>query len=144
MQKVGGLVACVLAGLMPATSGCSACSTPQNITVRGNVDSQIVIAWQKADAMGLYVVSPEANIPTGPRQHVKGGEVFWVIEATRFPTGFTSPVTYGQVPGGGKDATEEHGGPRGGGRLQCGLRYKVAVVSLGGSDEVLVTWDCPN
>ncbi len=122
--------------------GCGACGTPEAVVVEGTPDDEVKIDWDEANAMGLYVVAPDAVIPGGPDDHVQG-TVYWVIEATDFPDGFAGPVTYGQLPGGTKDATEEHGGTRGGAPLYCDTPYKIAIVALGGSAETMVEWACP-
>jgi hypothetical protein len=115
------------------------CGKPDALQVYRESDGRAQAAWEGA-AMGFYVTSPDAQLPTGPTDTVKGGHVYWVIEATTFPTGFASPVNYQQVPAGAKDATEKHGGAAGGETLTAGTTYKFGVVSLGGQMSVEEQW----
>jgi len=115
------------------------CDPPKDLQVGHTDQGLAIIDWRTA-AMGLYVTSPDAEIPGGPGEKIKGGHVYWVIEATTFPSGFDGPVTYGTVPGGAKDATAKHGGAAGGEVLEPGATYKFAVVSLGGQLSLDVGW----
>jgi hypothetical protein len=133
---VTSLSSALLIGFIVAAAGCD---PPKDLQVGKAESGLAVIDWHTA-AMGLYVTSPDAEIPTGPGGKVKGGHVFWVIEATTFPSGFRGPVTYGALPNGAKDATEKHGGVAGGETLQPGITYKFAVVSLGGQLSLDVSW----
>lgn len=115
------------------------CSKPDALRVYHESDGRPQIAWD-GSAMGLYVTSPDAQLPSGPTDTVKGGHVYWVLEATTFPTGFSSPVSYQQVPDGAKDATKKHGGIAGGETLTAGTTYKFGVVSFGGQTSVDQQW----
>lgn len=129
-------------GFVVASSsvGCGACGDPNALEVRGEPPN-LEFDWQDSNAMGLYVTEPEAWIPDGPRKMVDG-EVYWVLESTAFPGGFEPPVMWGEVPADAKDATEAHGGPTKLPDLECGVEYKVTVVALRGTDELIVSWDC--
>ena len=123
--------------------GCGACGTPTDLVIEGSPETKVTVSWSESNAMGLYFVEPDAVIPDGPDAHVTGGYPYWVVESTSFPGGFESPVVYGELPGDSKDATEEHGGMKGGDALECGVEYKVAVVALRGEVETLIEWPCP-
>jgi hypothetical protein len=128
--------------LASGLTGCGACGDPEDLVVDDDPMTTVTINWKESNAMGLYFTEPTAELPDGPDSHVKG-KVYWVVEATKFPNGFSGPVTYGALPGDAKDATEEHGGGPGPARLECGVEYKVAIVALGGSVERVVSWSCP-
>ncbi len=141
MELLRKLVAIVGFVVVSSSAGCGACGDPNGLRVDGD-PPEIEFHWEDSNAMGFYVTTPEAWIPDGPRKMVDG-EVFWVLEATSFPGGFESPIRWGEVPSDAKDATEDHGGPTGLPDLQCGIEYKLTVVALRGSDELVVAWDCP-
>lgn len=123
--------------------GCGgACGEPTGLMVTGAPPGEVVVSWDDSNAMGLYVTDPDAWVPDGPRKMVDGYS-YWVVESTSFPGGFEAPVVYGHLPHDGKDATEAHGGMAGGEPLECGVPYKVTVVSLGGTDETFAEWECP-
>jgi len=124
-----------------ASGGCGACGTPEAIEVVGDPATGVTVTWSESNAMGLYFVEPDAQLPEGP-DDVVVGHAYWVVEATSFPSGFEAPVAYGQLPRKTKDATAEHGGIAGGEPLSCGVPYKVAVVALGGSADVPIEWPC--
>lgn len=136
---------CLAAAYVLATglSGCGACGEPSDLVVGDDPETGVTVHWHDSKVMGLYFVHPEAELPGGPDDLVKG-TVYWVVEATKFPGGFGGPVRYGELPSDSKDATEEHGGPKGGARLECGVEYKVAIVALGGEAETIVSWSCPD
>ncbi len=133
------VLVCAAFGLSTGCGG--ACGTPEDIVVHGDYRGEVVVEWDESNAMGLYFVHPDAELPGGPNEVVHG-DVYWVVEATSFPGGFESPVTYGKLPSSSKDATEEHGGKSGGVSLECGVPYKVAVVALRGEAETFVEWAC--
>ncbi len=126
--------------LMASVPMLVACSKPEAVRIQLQDDGRPEVIWKGSSAMGLYVTSPDAQLPSGPEDKVKGGHVYWVVEATTFPTGFDSPVKYQQIPSGGKDATEKHGGVAGGEALMPGVQYKFGVVSLGGQMSVEEQW----
>ena len=129
--------------LASGLSGCGACGDPSDLMVDDDPSGDVTISWHDSKVMGLYFTEPTAELPGGPDDLVKG-KVYWVVEATKFPGGFGGPVHYGKLPEDSKDATEEHGGPKGGAKLECGVEYKVAIVALGGEAERIVSWSCPD
>jgi hypothetical protein len=136
------VVVCGYAALSFLGACGDACGDPSELTVEGAPPKPVVVDWVDSNAMGLYFTEPEAVIPGGPDELVKG-KVYWVVEATDFPDGFKPPVTYGSLPYKTKDATHEHGGGLSAEPLKCGVPYKVSVVALGGSTETMVEWTCP-
>ena len=60
---------------------------------------------------------------------VSNGEAFWTIGTTDFPTGFNGPITYGEVPEGASDISEENGAPLGGAELEAGGCYQFSVIT---------------
>jgi len=102
---------------------------------------QMVITWDGAGA-GLYVTDEAAAPPTGYGESVNGGTTYWAIEATAWPGGFDSPVTYGKLPDGAKDVTAKNNGTAGGAPLQKGTAYKITIVGFGGDPTVKrLTWE---
>jgi hypothetical protein len=130
MSLLGLVTAFVFAG----------CTAPADLSVGRDGDGFAVIAWGATNALGLYVTSPDAKLPGGPEDKVEGGHVYWVLEATTFPTGFGSPVTYQTIPPGAKEETAKHGGIAGGESLEKGVQYKFGVVSTGGQLTVEEVW----
>ena len=86
----------------------------------------VIIDWE-GGSLALYVATPDATLPLGPGA-VQGGETFWAVSATAFPTTFEGPVTYGVVPEGGSDVSETNGAPVGGTPLESGKCYRFSVV----------------
>ena len=72
---------------------------------------------------------PRRAAPDGPGHAVTGGQTYWALQTTAFPTGFVGPVTYGEVPTDARDDGMIHGAPDGGAPLEAGKCYQVSVVS---------------
>ena len=53
-------------------------------------------------------VTAGASIPLGPGQVIQNGTAFWALSTAQFPEGFSGPVTYGLLPDGAADITEEN------------------------------------
>ncbi len=86
--------------------------------------------WGEEQALGLYVMDPDAQPPAGPGQPVSGGDAYWALQAEVFPNGFVGPVAYGEVPEAAVDATLEVGGAApGAAALVSGECYKVNVLT---------------
>ena len=86
------------------------------------------ISWGEEGALGLFVTTPGASIPLGPGQVVQNGTALWALSTAKFPEGFNGPVTYGQLPDGASDITEENGGSQGGEVLENDC-YTIHVVT---------------
>jgi YVTN family beta-propeller protein len=92
-----------------------------------------IVDWgsDQPDGLGVYFIGPDAQPPAGPGQPVTGGEVFWALQLANFPDGFAGPVSYGTVPDGAIDDTQNVGGGDGPAALQSGDCVKVAVTTTG-------------
>jgi len=86
----------------------------------------IVIDWE-GGSLALFVATPDATLPLGPGT-VQGGETYWAVAASSFPTTFVGPVTYGQVPADAEEQSEANGAPTGGAPLESGKCYRFSVV----------------
>lgn len=96
-----------------------------------------VVDWTAdVQALGYYVTDPDAVPPTGPGP-VTGGETYWAVSTASFPTGFVGPVTYGMVPEGAQDVSEDSGAPAGGAALPDGGCIKLTLVFTDFSSTVL-------
>jgi hypothetical protein len=87
------------------------------------------IDWSPDDAIALYVTDPNVTLPFGPGSTVTGGATYWVVATENFPSGFSAPVRFGEVPPGGVDDSETHGGPTGGAALTPGECYQFSIIS---------------
>ena len=123
-----------------ALTSAMGCAKPKELRIERSDGEPPVIYWKATAALGLYVVSPDAELPGGPSDHVKGGTTYWTVDATTFPNGFSSPVTYGIVPSGGKDSTRSNGGGEGPAPLDPGVSYKFGVVAFGGAMNIEESW----
>ncbi len=94
-------------------------------------DGLPVISWGDDGALGLYVTEPGATLPLGPGQVVSGGQAFWALQASAFPSGFPGPVRYGDLPPGADDVSVANGAPAGGAALEPGVCYQFSVISDG-------------
>ena len=65
----------------------------------------------------------------GPGTSVSDGEAYWAISTTEFPTGFSAPVVYGELPDGATDDHELNGIPFGGVELAEGNCYQFSVIT---------------
>ena len=100
------------------------------ICARINEDGILQVEWDGANGFAIFVTEPQAVIPTGPGVAVSEGETFWSIGPIDFPTeGFSSPLTYQELPEGMEDVTTDHGGPNGGTPLESGRCYKITAVN---------------
>jgi DNA-binding beta-propeller fold protein YncE len=99
------------------------------VSITKDADGKPIMDWGPAEGLGLYVTSPSAELPAGPGQTVKNGETYWSIQLASFPKGFLGPVTYGVVPQGATDTTEQNGGKTGGAPLEAGVCYKISVIT---------------
>ena len=113
----------------PGEGGCEEETTGPNSLQVERTESGVVISWEGANAIGLYVTSPEAALPGGPGQTVTGGQAYWVLEYQEFPAGFAGPVTYGVVAADSNNASERHGAPAQTPELVAGTCYKFSVVT---------------
>lgn len=96
-----------------------------------------VVSWAAdVDALGYYVTDPEAMAPAGPGP-VTGGQAYWAVATASFPTGFRGPVSYGVVPEGAQDVSEDSGAPAGGAPLPAGECIKLTLVFSDFSSTVL-------
>lgn len=101
---------------------------PATVDVVRAEDGSVVIDWDgDVGALGLYVTDPGATLPTLPGTFVEDGMAYWVLETDNFPTGFSGPVAYGEVPEFGVEATENHGGVPGAAELIEGECYQFSV-----------------
>ncbi len=86
--------------------------------------------FEGANGFAIFVTEPQAVVPSAPNTPVSEGETFWSIGPIDFPTeGFSSPLTYQQLPEGMEDVTPDHGGPSGGQALESGTCYKVTLIN---------------
>jgi DNA-binding beta-propeller fold protein YncE/mono/diheme cytochrome c family protein len=99
------------------------------VGITKGMDGTPIVDWGSTEGLGLYVTSPSAELPAGPGQTVKNGETYWSIQLASFPKGFLGPVTYGVVPEGATDTTEQNGGKPGGAPLEAGVCYKFSVIT---------------
>lgn len=90
-----------------------------------------VFDWEDPEqaALGFYVTDPGVRLPLAPGQTVMGGETYWALSTIEFPGGFMGPITYGTVPEGANDTSEEQGAPMGGAALEPGKCYQFSVIS---------------
>lgn len=96
-----------------------------------------VVDWTAdVDALGYYVTDPDAIPPAGPGP-VTGGETYWAVSTTSFPSGFRGPVRYGEVPTGGADVSMDSDAPEGGAALPAGSCIKLTLVFSDFSSTVL-------
>lgn len=86
------------------------------------------IDWNAdVQALGYYVTDPDAVAPAGPGP-VTGGETYWAISTSEFPTGFVGPVAYQELPAGAMDVSVDSGAPEGGAALPAASCVKLTVV----------------
>ena len=111
---------------VPSAGGCVEGSEGDAAPTVTQDGDDVVIDWE-GGSLALYVATPDATLPLGPGA-VQGGETFWAISASSFPTTFSGPVTYGVVPEGGSDVSETNGAPVGGAPLESGKCYRFSVV----------------
>jgi DNA-binding beta-propeller fold protein YncE len=101
---------------------------PANVAVTRPDDGSVTIDWDgDVGALGLYVTDPGATLPTLPGTFVEDGMAYWVLETDNFPTGFSGPATYDEVPEFGTEAAENHGGEPGAAELVEGECYQFSV-----------------
>ena len=138
--KIG--VLSLFAGLTAVACGGASGVNVSSKSDPSNPDTkQMIISWDGAGA-GLYVTDEVAVTPTGYDEAVKGGTTYWAIEATAWPGGFDSPITYGHLPDGAKDVTAKNNGTSGGAPLVKGTAYKISIIGFGGSPTVQrMTWE---
>lgn len=87
-----------------------------------------VVDWTAdVTALGYYVTDPDATTPVGPGP-VTGGTTYWALSTESFPTGFGGPVSYGVVPAGAVDVSEDSQAPTGGAPLPAGACVKLTLV----------------
>lgn len=112
-------------------------TTPPTVTDNAGV---VTIDWgTDTNALGVYVVGPDATLPFGPG--TVDGDAYWVLEADEFPAGFPGPVTYQVTPTGATDGSVKNGAPEGGADLVSGECYKFAVITSGFETlETIVQW----
>jgi DNA-binding beta-propeller fold protein YncE/mono/diheme cytochrome c family protein len=111
------------------------------VSITKGMDGTPVVDWGAEEGLGLYVTSPAAQLPAGPGQTVKNGDTYWSIQLESFPKGFLGPVTYGVVPMGAVDTTEQNGGTAGGVPLVAGTCYKFSVITTSFSQgQVVLKW----
>lgn len=111
------------------------------VKITKGMDGAPTIDFGPTEGLGLYVTTPAAELPAGPGQTVKNGETFWSIQLASFPKGFLGPVTYGVVPAGAADTTEENGGKAGGTPLEAGVCYKFSVITTAFEQgQVVMKW----
>lgn len=121
-------VAWELAPVPEDDGSCGETSGTHALTLDIDGEGDLTVAWEDdVEALGLYVADQEAAPPLGPGP-MRGGTAYWVLQATAFPAGFASAVTYGEVPAGAQDATEASGGPAGGAPLDGVGCVRVSVV----------------
>lgn len=96
-----------------------------------DAEGRPVFDWQDGEqaALGFYVTDPGARLPLAPGQTVMGGATYWALSTIEFPAGFMGPLTYGVVPDGANDASEEQGAPAGGAELEAGKCYQFSIIS---------------
>ena len=100
------------------------------VCARFSEDGELQVVWDGVNGFAVFVTEPEAVIPTAPNTPVSEGDTFWSIGPVSFPTdGFSSPLTYQQLPEGMEDVTTDHGGPDGGLSLESGRCYKITVIN---------------
>jgi hypothetical protein len=99
----------------------------------------VTIDWGTEGALVLFVASPEATLPLGPGM-VDGGETYWGLSATNFPTTFNGPVTYGVTPDAATDISEDNGGTMGGLPLESGRCYRFSVVVNFAYSHTTIIW----
>jgi hypothetical protein len=88
------------------------------------------ITWEgDTNLLGFYVTDPGARLPLGPGQTVRDGAAYWAISTIEFPAGFAGPITYGQLPEGAMDVSEDNGAPTGGAPLEPGRCYQFSVIT---------------
>jgi len=116
---------------------CSGAEGTHEVTLTMDDTGAPTVEWaDEVDALGYYVTDPDATTPTGPGP-VTGGETYWAVATTSFPTGFVGPVRYGEVPDGGEDVSMDSGAPVGGAPLPAGACIKLTLVFSDFSSTVL-------
>ena len=116
---------------------CSGAEGTHEVTLTMDDARNPTVEWTAdVDALGYYVTDPDATTPTGPGP-VTGGETYWAVATTSFPTGFRGPVRYGEVPDGGEDVSMDSGAPAGGAPLPAGECIKLTLVFSDFSSTVL-------
>ena len=108
-----------------------------------NESGELQASWAGANGFAIFVTEPQAVIPMAPNTPVSEGRTFWSIGPIEFPSdGFSSPLTYQELPEGMKDVTADHGGPEGGIELDSGRCYKVTVLNTAFQRaSVVVGWE---
>ena len=114
--------------LVPTSTICSPGSTGDYLVEVNRTDSEVSISWGTTPALGLYVTSPNANLPGGPGQKISGGDAYFVVEAEGL-AGFNAPVIYGSTVSGGNENTSFHDGPAGGAPLEEGQCLHFSVIT---------------
>lgn len=101
------------------------------VTVTRDAQSRLVFDWDDTaeQAIAFYVTDPGVQLPMGPGQPVMGGDTYWALTASMFPTGFGAPIVYGELPMGADDASPSQNAPVGGAALQPGTCYQLSVVT---------------
>lgn len=93
-------------------------------------EDAFIIDWEgDTGALGLYVTTYGATLPLGPGTSVSDGDAFWAISTTTFPTGFSGPVVYGELPDNAVDDWELNDIPAGGVELTDGNCYQFNVIT---------------
>jgi hypothetical protein len=111
------------------------------VAITKGMDGKPIVDWGSAEGLGLYVTSPAAQLPAGPGQTVTNGDTYWSIQLESFPKGFLGPVTYGVVPAGAVDTTEQNGGTPGGSPLEAGVCYKFSVITTAfDQGQIVLKW----
>lgn len=109
-------------------AGCETTSGAHAIGLDFDADGLPIASWDtEVNALGYFVTAPEATVPLGPGA-VTGGEAYWVVSTVAFPDGFAGPITYGEVPEGAMDASEDSGAMPGGSPLPDGACIKLTLV----------------
>jgi len=112
------------------------------LCVRINADNKLQFFWDEGEGFAFFVTEKAAILPTGPENPVQNGKTFWAIGPETFSERFASPLTYGVVPSGMKDVTEDHDGAMGGAVLESGYCYKFSVINGAFRTGVLVVgWE---
>ena len=100
------------------------------ICARFNELGELQVAWDGANGFAVFVTEPQAIVPAAPNTPVSEGETFWSIGPIAFPTGgFSSPLTYQNLPEGMEDVSVDHRGPQGGLTLTSGRCYKITIIN---------------
>ena len=118
---------------------CTPGSEGDHAPVVSTEGDRLTIDWGAAGTLGLFITTPDADLPVGPGT-VSGGETFWVVTATEYPTTFNGPVVYGEVPDLATDTSEENGGVLGGVPLESGQCVRFSVVVDFQYSHTIIEW----